>query len=57
MGGVVVGAGKRLDKVGQRIATWLTSLLTSRPSQTDDRGPGRYTAWRITSLSTETNDS
>jgi hypothetical protein len=29
MRGVVVGAGKRLDEVGQRLATLLTGLFTS----------------------------
>ncbi|HXP16211.1 MAG TPA: hypothetical protein VN868_03865, partial [Terriglobales bacterium] len=33
MRGVPVGTDKRLDKVGQRVATWLTSLLTSRALQ------------------------
>ncbi len=33
MGGVPVGTGKRLDKIGQRVATWLTSLLSSRDLQ------------------------
>jgi hypothetical protein len=30
MRGVVVGTGKRLDEVGQRLATLLTRLFTSR---------------------------
>jgi hypothetical protein len=33
MRGVPVGTGKRLDKVGQRVATWLTSSLSSRALQ------------------------
>ena len=33
MRGVPVGTGKRLDKVRQRVATWLTSLLSSRDLQ------------------------
>jgi hypothetical protein len=33
MRGVVVGAGKRLDEVGQRLATPLTRLFTSRDLQ------------------------
>ena len=33
MRGVVVGTGKRLDEVGQRLATLLTSLFTSRDLQ------------------------
>jgi len=33
MRGVPVGTGKRLDNIGQRVATWLTSLLSSRDLQ------------------------
>jgi hypothetical protein len=33
MRGVVVGAGKRLDEVGQRLATLLTRLFTSHDLQ------------------------
>src|SRR6202166_3113422 len=33
MRGVVVGTGKRLDEVGQRLATLLTRLFTSRDLQ------------------------
>ena len=33
MSGAPAGTGKRLDKVGQRFATWFTSLLSSRDLQ------------------------
>jgi hypothetical protein len=33
MRGAAVGTGKHLDKVGQRVATWLITLLSSRALQ------------------------